>query len=150
MPELDGDLLLVGARGYCAAGAEHGCENGLAYLYERNRGGPGNWGLVKRLESDAAKKAENDSFGRQVFISGDLILVQGDDASAFFEFGRDVGGADNWDLRQKFTIPGSQANSAFDGNRALVTSTKPTTSFLLQRQVAPDSWNIVARMGSAG
>ena len=47
---LDGDTLLVGAHGYCQSDPPEECQQGLVYIYDRNEGGPDNWGLVQQLD----------------------------------------------------------------------------------------------------
>ena len=100
---LDGDTMVVGARGEAGGGA--------VYIYGRNEGGAENWGLVKRLVSEDA--AEGDRFGGAVALSEDLLAVgaTGDDdinpsvapgttkldaSGSVYLFERDSGGPNEW------------------------------------------------------
>ena len=70
--DINGDLLIVGDyRGdrYTVSGST-GFENqaGFAFIFERNEGGPNNWGLVARLEDPTRDKNDNEDFGRAVAI----------------------------------------------------------------------------------
>jgi hypothetical protein len=64
--DLDGDTVVVGA--WRARG-----NNGAVYVFERNHGGPDNWGEVKKLV--AADPQPNDQFGRFLAIDGDTAVV---------------------------------------------------------------------------
>ena len=75
---------------------------GWAYVYDRNEGGPGNWGEVAILA--ASDGQADDRFGWASAISGDTIVVGayqadpygGNSAGAAYVFQRDHGGAGNW------------------------------------------------------
>jgi hypothetical protein len=74
---------------------------GAAYIYDRDQGGAGTWGLVQKIFS--GDPGINDVFGSDVAVSGDEVAVGSsfDDqyyinGGAIFLYGRDVGGADNW------------------------------------------------------
>ena len=74
---------------------------GLAYVFERDAGGAGNWGEVKKLL--ASDGQDGDFFSFSVTISGDNAVIgahQADVAAPFsgaaYIFQRDAGGTDNW------------------------------------------------------
>ncbi len=94
---LSGDTALVGAWG----DDDSGDASGSAYLFERDQGGAGNWGQVKKLTASDA--AAFDMFGHAVALSGDTALVgawgnsdNGDASGSAYIFERDQGGVDNW------------------------------------------------------
>jgi hypothetical protein len=77
---------------------------GSAYVFERDQGGPNNWGEVKKLLANDARKY--DQFGSSVAISGNTVVVGAyynrvyynnsiSQGSAYL-FKRDVGGTNNW------------------------------------------------------
>ncbi|MEM7247802.1 MAG: hypothetical protein AAF533_20865 [Acidobacteriota bacterium] len=66
---LDGDTLVVGARGDDTGGSAAGS----AYVFERDLGGTNNWGL--RLKLNPTGVDFSDLFGFAVAISGDTIVV---------------------------------------------------------------------------
>jgi FG-GAP repeat len=113
---LDSDTLIVGAYRdspdangdeiwACRTGRDVSeCGVGSASIYQRDRGGVNNWGLVKKLSpSDAVR---DDYFGFDVDISGDTVVIgaiqlgpsQQSDArpGAAYVFNRNRGGNDNW------------------------------------------------------
>ena len=51
-------------------------DSGAAYIFERNAGGAGNWGQVKKLTAE--DPAADDFFGNSVAISGDTVVVGAD------------------------------------------------------------------------
>jgi len=94
---LSGDYAVIGAGG--ADGA--GFDEGAAYIFYRDQGGPGNWGQVKKLT--AADADDGDGFGFAVAIDGDTVIIGADgadgtgtDQGAAYIFSRDEGGPDNW------------------------------------------------------
>ncbi len=111
---VSGDTAVVGAVGE-DAGASFA---GAAYVYQRNEGGAGNWGEVKKLlASDAGV---DDWFGWSVAVSGDTAVVGarfedagGSDAGAAYVFQRNGGGADNWGEAKKLTASDGQASDEF-------------------------------------
>lgn len=87
---VSGDILLVGAP--LTDGAE--LSSGTAYVFEKDLGGPNNWGHLKTLT--ASDEGENDQFGSAVAISGDNVYVNAGWHDHFYIFERDEGGPDNW------------------------------------------------------
>lgn len=94
---IDRDTIVVGAYG------DDDIANvaGAAYVFTRNQGGAGNWGLVKKLLPDNGH--EYYCFGYSVAVDGDGILVGAaitdelhyhPGAAHIFE--RDEGGANHW------------------------------------------------------
>jgi hypothetical protein len=77
------------------------CNSGSAYIFQRDLGGPDNWGeVVKLTASDAAMF---DTFAGAISLSGDIAIAgatQDDDGGAqsgsAYIFQRDAGGTDNW------------------------------------------------------
>ncbi|MCB9839065.1 MAG: hypothetical protein H6813_06975 [Phycisphaeraceae bacterium] len=91
---------------YVAVGAPNHFDGvdvlGAVYLYHRNQGGAGNFGLVKKIENPDHDNV-GDSFGRSVDIDGDLLVIgcpfdgpPMNSTGAVFLYARDIGGADNW------------------------------------------------------
>ncbi len=72
----------------------------VAYVYQRDSGGPDKWGEVSRLAPD---DDDTDSyFGYSVGVSGDTAVVGAWGDGAFHIFERDFGGTDNWGKVQQF------------------------------------------------
>ncbi len=112
-----GDMAVVGAR-YEGTG-------GAAYIFERDHGGPDNWGEVKKL---TASDAENgDAFGTGVGVTGDTILVSarfenrtvGRGSGAAYVFQRDHGGVGNWGEVKKLTASDAGPHDEFGASASL-------------------------------
>ncbi len=111
---IDGDTIIAGA--HIDDGAA--TDAGAAYLFERNQGGPDNWGEVKKLTASDA--AASDFFGFAVAISGDSAVAgawENDDAGSrtgsAYVFERDQGGPDNWGEVKKLTASDAAMNARF-------------------------------------
>lgn len=113
---------------------------GAVYLFERNQGGVNQWGLVKRLESDNAEKSAYETFGGQIIVQHNTLVVRGDAGSVIYVYGRHEGGENNWGMVQKFHLPhpfGVYTAIDFDGSTIAVRTRNPclpsdeTTNHLL-------------------
>lgn len=107
---ISGDTIVIGASG----DDDGGDSSGAAYIFERNEGGIGQWGQLKKLTASDAEAG--DSFA-SVAISGDIIVVgaSGDDdvnisAGAAYILERNEGGTGNWGEVAKITA----SDGAFD------------------------------------
>ena len=67
---LDGDIAVIGAVG---ADGDEKSDEGAAYTFGRNLGGPAAWGQLAKITADDA--TEHDWFGVHAAVSGDTILV---------------------------------------------------------------------------
>lgn len=90
---IDGDRLIVGSTGSNIQG--NGA--GAAYVFERDLGGPGQWGLAATLRGSDIDA--NDQFGHSVTVDGDRVVVGANKkdrgglfAGAVFVFERDGAG----------------------------------------------------------
>jgi hypothetical protein len=109
---IDGDLALVGAPGMNGAGINRGA----AYLFARDLGGVGAWGLVKKLLPSAP--ADDSWFANSVALDGSLAVIgepwndgTGTNRGAAYLFESDHGGADNWGQIKKLV-----ASDTHDGD----------------------------------
>lgn len=112
---LHGDTLIVGAHRH-RPGARR---SGAAYVFGRNQGAAGAWGLVRKLTpSDGA---DNDDFGVAVALAGDTAVVGaqfnngsvGSKAGAAYVFDRNLGGADQWGQTNRIAPADGVANANF-------------------------------------
>jgi len=95
---VSGDTILVGAWGDVGKGNNEGA----AYVFERDQGGPGAWGQVAKLV--ASDGGWTDYFGRAVALSGDRAVIGArrnnhsglTSPGAAYVFERDQGGAGAW------------------------------------------------------
>lgn len=90
--DIAGDTIVVGAPESLA---------GDVYVYQRDHGGPGNWGEVTKL--DRIDPEAGDNFGISVALDADTAVVglsydndQGVDSGSAYVFGRDVDGPNGW------------------------------------------------------
>ncbi len=83
-------------------------ELGAVYVFERNSGAPGAWGMTTRLLP--TEKWANLNFGANVVVSGDFILV-GTGGSGVYMFERSSG---IWEQTAKLT-PSDPANAGYFG-----------------------------------
>ncbi len=100
---LDGDTLAVGAPPY----DEPLPDAGAVYVFERNRGGDGEWGQVKQLLPDDSLAENGGDFGKSVSLFGDILAVGMPFGTndMIFVYGRNEGGENNWGLL--YTYSGS-------------------------------------------
>lgn len=107
---VDGQYLVIGASDEDGEFAVQGA----AYIFGRDQGGAGNWGLIKRIQARTPRAT--DKFGSAVDISGDYIAVATrwddldstdnnvvEDAGAAFIFERNHLGANNWGMVKKIS-----------------------------------------------
>ncbi len=127
---LNGDTAFVGAAMKDDADpANINCQSGAAYIFQRDFGGPDNWGQVVKLI--ASDDMCGDGFGVSVTVSGDIAIAgaSGDDTmGSAYIFQRDAGGENNWGEVVKLTASDAELSDNFgaevslDGQTALVAS----------------------------
>ena len=113
---LSGDTIIAGA---LWADVDGNADQGAAYVFYRNQGGPDAWGQVTKLT--AADGMAGDWFGGSVSLSGDTVLigalladVGGNiDQGAAYIFERNLGGPDAWGQVAKLTASDGAAGNAF-------------------------------------
>jgi len=141
--------VIVGAtRTDDACPGEFQCWSGSAYVFERDYGGPNNWGQVKRLSPDDL--VLRDCFGATAVIDGNTAIVEqrnhGRSYGAAYVFQRDYGGVDNWGLVAK-SKQTSNIGSPLDfrGDVALVAETGAAV-ILARNRGGENAWGEVARL----
>ena len=103
---ISGDTALVGAPFH-----DHNVPNSAAYIFQRDAGGPENWGQVAELTATDPK--ENGFLGWFVSLSGDIAIVGawggvgdgGIESGSAYIFQRDFGGPGNWGQVAELTGP---------------------------------------------
>ena len=125
---VSGDTAVVGARREDPGGNNNA---GAAYVFERNQGGPDDWGEVKKLT--ASDGQAGDEFGNSVAISGDTAVVGAyqedagggvlDEFGAAYVFQRDEGGPNNWGEVAKLTASDAAALDLFGWSVAVSADT---------------------------
>ena len=98
---ISADTVVIGARRWA------GTTSDSAYVFERNKGGPDNWGEVKKLTATV----DGTGFGISLSISTDTILVGAHGSASVFS--RNQGGADNWGEVNTLTASDGAAGDDF-------------------------------------
>lgn len=116
-----GDVLAVGAVG----DDEGALDSGAVFLFERNRGGADNWGLLKKVKPPTPQ--DSAAFGWSVALLGDRLVVGEPqrDADFFnqgrvFVFERNQDGTDQWGFVTRIDPPTPQTNAWFGASVALI------------------------------
>lgn len=118
-----GDVLVVGNSGHTID--DQYFDQGSAYIFERNAGGPDNWGEVKMLFDPNG--TPDDMFGITVTAGEDIVIVGAEFADvgskvrqgAVYIYGRHEGGDNNWGLVKKLTAADGNDNDNFGDSIAL-------------------------------
>jgi Bacterial Ig domain/FG-GAP repeat len=164
---LSGDTVVVGAHTADVGGK---ADQGAAYVFHRDQGGPYAWGQVAKL--NAADGAAGDHFGWSASLGGDTIVVgaylayAGGNANqgAAYIFYRDQGGPDAWGQVAKLTAADGAAGDHFGQSVSLSGDTVVVgadyadvggnvdqgTAYVFYRdQGSPDAWGQVAKLTAA-
>ncbi|HSJ57899.1 MAG TPA: FG-GAP repeat protein [Anaerolineae bacterium] len=113
---ISGDTVVVGAE-FADVGLNE--DQGAAYVFLRNQGGPDAWGQVAKLT--ATDGLGSDQFGGSVSVYGDSIVVGAANADpggnayqgAAYLFLRDLGGPNAWGQAAKLTAADGAAYDLF-------------------------------------
>ena len=112
----DGDVLVASQPEEGAAGPR----TGHVFVYERNHGGPGNWGLATSFW--APRVDESSSFGNALALADDRLVVAsapGGRARGTWLYARDQGGPSQWGLVLEISSDGA-SSLALDGDTLLL------------------------------
>ncbi|MDX1644322.1 MAG: hypothetical protein R3244_08205, partial [Thermoanaerobaculia bacterium] len=152
---IDGDTLLVGGSGFSG-------NPGRAYIFQRDVGGPDNWGEVVKL----VPLGPSQYLGNYVAIDGDTAVVGARETFGPFThtgrayiFERDQGGADNWGQIKELVSPTPATGGFFgqsvavSGNWAFVGQDGPLPNygrvFVFERDNGgPDNWGHVTTISN--
>lgn len=147
---LDGDRLIVAASG-------NGANPGAAYIYERNAGGPDNWGQAAKLQSPGQR------FGQDVSLSGNTVVVSTTGrfaaAGSVYVYDRDpMDGA--WAVTTLLKAPENQGGDGFgevvaiNGDLAVVGAVNGTAiaegaAYVYRRdEGGENNWGLIAELKS--
>jgi hypothetical protein len=163
---VSGDTAVVGAR-WATVGDNP--EQGAAYVFYRDQGGPDAWGQLARLA--AADGAVEDHFGSSVSVSGDTAIVGASDAwvggnndqGTAYVFYRDLGGVNAWGQAAKLTAADGAAYDFFGtsvsviGDTAVVgvpgadvgSNENQGAAYILYRNLGgPDAWGQATKLSA--
>ena len=152
---ISGDTAVVGAPWHDSF--IEGFENsGAAFVYQRDEGGPDNWGQVTRLT--ASDQAPGTFFGLSVSISGDTTVIgapsadgAGIDAGAVYVFERDTNR--NWGQVAALTTDQYDflgLSVSISGNTVVAGAPGAATVFVYERDAGGlDNWGQIAQLEAA-
>ena len=120
---LEGDTLVVGD-------PDDGLQNrGQAYVFHRDRGGPGQWGLVVTLTPPSGSVNDFEGYGSAVAVSRnertvavaamDNVISAADGFPRVHVYDRDMGGANTWGLVRSVLAADTLDNQEFGRSVAL-------------------------------
>lgn len=123
---VDGETVVVGAPSETDGQLN---TTGAAYVYDRDHGGAGAWGEVKRLSMPDDGGGQSDKLGISVALQGDSLVVGSSagggafaDSGVVWLYNRNEGGPDNWGVAAKIFATdaadsdGLGVSVALDGN----------------------------------
>ena len=170
---ISGNTAIVGAPGTNFGNLLY--DYGSVYVFTKDQGGAGNWGLVK--ETTPPKRIGGANFGISVSISGDYFIAGtfGDfndespnptSAGAAYIFKKDQGGSNNWGLVKKIIDSAPFYNDLFgmsvsmSGDYVIVgayaedensqdtdTKTSAGSAFIFKKdQGGTDNWGLVKKI----
>lgn len=148
---IDGDFIVVGALGKDYA-------TGAAYVFQRNQGGPDNWGEVAILTASDAEVG--DKFGYSVGVSGDTIVVganyedgAGNIRGAAYIYQRNLGGENNWGEAGKLAASDTAdmdefgCSVAISGDSVIVGAPYRGAAYIFDRnEGGVDNWGEVTKL----
>jgi len=156
---LSGNILAVGAKKDKTLGADAGA----VYMFSKDQGGTNNWGQVKKITASGG--AAGDQFGESVSVAGNEVVIgaprhnSGATMSGqSYVFSKDIGGTNNWGLRQVITnsvmTAGDQVGSgvAINGTDILIGAPGSdrrgdnSGEVLAYKQDGTGTWNFVKSM----
>jgi hypothetical protein len=158
---ISGNYAIVGAYG----NDDGGGSSGSAYIFYRDQGGAGNWGVRRKLR--AFDEAAGDYFGRAVDISGSYAVVgaYGDDdggssSGSAYIFYRNQGGTDAWGFQKKLIAYDDWTNDyygqsvAISGSYVLIGawaddpkgSSSGSAYVYYKDEGAPNSWGLQKKL----
>ena len=121
-----------------------GSNAGAAYVFQRDQGNANNWSEVTKLLASDAQAS--DSFGSNVTVSGDTIVVgargedtEGSNAGAAYVFLRDEGGTDDWGEVKKLTASDAQSGDEFGVSASISGDTLVVGAYLNQLDGFPEA-----------
>jgi len=126
--EISGNLLIVGSpyNDYDVNNQNWVDDAGAAYIYEKDRGGADNWGIVKKITAPSNNRDAGDYFGGNCCIESSNIFVGVDsedtdeddlniktNPGAVYIYSQNLGGDDNWGLFKKLVASDRDDNDGF-------------------------------------
>lgn len=162
---ISGDKVVIGASND-TIGTD--TQRGSAYIYERNNGGPDNWGEVKKIV--ALDGAEDDLFGNAVSISNNIVVVGSIYSGggtigngAAYVFSQNAGGGNNWGQIKKLVAPDGADSDFFgisvavSGDSVVIGATEADVSvdgqgaaYVFERSLGgPSNWGLAKKLVAA-
>ncbi len=149
---IQGEYALVGASGLLETGLQN--TRGRAFFFDRNVGGPHNWGEV--LAVDDGINGAVSQYGSTIDTDGDFMItsapqgtsVEANNSGLAYLYARNAGGANNWGEIKFFKSPnpvnGNQyGKQAKIDNDIAVVSEDGSINIYYQDTGGPNNWGLV-------
>jgi len=151
---LQGTTLVVGMPGYDLDDTDVGA----VYIYERNQGGDGNWGLAQMIEEDGSGYDWALKLGYSLSLDGDRLAVSAPYRplhacpGRVYLYERDPGGDGTWEFAEMIADESGSTDFGFGINIALdddilavgaprVTSSRGAVRIFQRGLVTAESWD---------
>ena len=123
---------------------------GKAYIFQKDLGGPDNWGELKFIDGNVAF---NGRFGLDIALSDSTLALSEGFSNSISIYDRDLGGQDNWGLSR--TIPLNDflfsRDLKLEGDRLFYSSFSAGTIIRERNLGGEDNWGLVKNISqSAG
>lgn len=145
---IDADTVIVGT-----------AAKNAAYIFQRDKNGPGAWGQVAKLVGSDV--VSGDNFGASVAVSGDTVIVSAHAKANFtgaaYVFSRDQNGPNAWGQIRKLTASDASRSASFsfsvalNGDVAVIGAPNEGSSsgaayIFLRGQGGPDAWGQASKL----
>ena len=161
---IDGDTIAIGAY----TDSQSNVRSGTVYIFQRNQGGPDEWGLLTRIVG--SPRDDSDQFGFDIDLQGDTLIVgapdhdtSGSGAGSAYIFQRNQGSPNGWGQVSQL-LPSSSGEElaggdfghsvALDADRAVVGAPRDNVAddlagavYVFERNSGgPDAWGEAAKL----
>jgi hypothetical protein len=115
---IKGDYIIIGSESQTDANEQNPIQRaGAAYIYAKDQGGPGNWGLVKKVTSP--NRQFREYFGSSVAIEGNYAVAGAYYEARTYVLEKNAGGNDNWGSVATLLPQGGNDFDSFGANVAI-------------------------------
>ncbi len=115
---IKGDYIIIGSESQTDANEQNPIQGaGAAYIFAKDQGGPGNWGLIKKVTSP--NRQFREYFGSSVAIEGDFAVAGAYYESRAYMLEKNAGGTNNWGNVATLLPQGGNNFDSFGANVAI-------------------------------
>ena len=118
---------------------------GVVYIYGRNTGSFGNWGLVKQLRSTDPQPGIR--FGTKLVISADTLVVGDSDDRHLYFYAKNQGGIDQWGIEQVIALDlgyfGDALSLAMHNTTLVLGDPIDWQAIVYEKDLTSNTWSMV-------